>query len=188
MSDQSRFHPSTLHLSEVFVLYGSRRNNLAVFSGKFHFGPMNFPQFWARGGSGDFVCWRWSSQNLAEAQSLANQAAQQIADRVRSGYRPPKHGGYYPDRPFREEVLQEIKNGDGQISAVITRNSYGCLVLNTARAMFVDIDLPEPKSSGGFFRKLFGKPAPPPTLTLPAATMASLENWTRNHSDWGWRI
>jgi len=29
------------------------------------------------------------------------------------------------------------------VAAAITRNSYGCLVLNTARVMFVDVDLPE---------------------------------------------
>src|SRR5262249_7158354 len=116
---------------------------------------MNFPQFWARGQSGDFFTWRWSSQSLAEAQSLANEAARQIAERFRAGHFPPKHGGYYPDRPFREQVLKQIQGSDGEISAVLTRNSYGCLVLNTSRVMFVDIDLPEPKASGGgFFKKL----------------------------------
>src|SRR5690242_8047013 len=111
---------------------------------------MNFPQFWARGSSGDFLCWRWSFQSITEAQSLANQAAQQLANRFRAGDHPPKHGGYYPNRPFREQVLQEIRNEAGELSSVVTRNSYGCSVLNTARVMFVDIDLPEPKESGGF--------------------------------------
>jgi hypothetical protein len=113
---------------------------------------MNFPQFWARGHSRGFICWRWSSQSIAEAQTLANQAAQQLADRFQAGDFPPKQGGYYPDRPFREQVTQQIKNEAGEISVVVTRNSYGCLVLNTARVMFVDIDLPEPKSSGGLFK------------------------------------
>jgi hypothetical protein len=148
---------------------------------------MNFPQFWARGSSGDFACWRWSSQSLAEAQSLANQAAQQLADRFRSGDYPPKGGGYYPDRPFREQIMQEIKNGSGETSAVVTRNSYGCLVLNTARAMFVDIDLPEPKPPG-LFKRLFGKPDLTPPVDLQSAAMVKIENWTRNHSEWGWRI
>jgi hypothetical protein len=149
---------------------------------------MNFPQFWARGTSGNFFCWRWSAQSLAEAQSLANQAAQQLADRFRSGDFPPKHGGYYPDRPVREQVLQEIRNGAGEISAVVTRNSYGCQVLNTARVMFVDIDLPEPKPSGGLFKKLFGKPDLAATSQPQSAAMAKIETWTRNHPEWGWRI
>jgi hypothetical protein len=148
---------------------------------------MNFPQFWARGASGNFFCWRWSSQSLAEAQSLASQAAQQLADRFRAGDFPPKHGGYYPDRPFREQVMQEIKNDTGEISAVVTRNAYGCLVLNTARVMFVDIDLPEPKPPG-LFKRLFGKPDTAPSGNSQSEAMTRIENWTRNNPDWGWRI
>lgn len=148
---------------------------------------MNFPQFWARGRSGDFTVWRWSSHNLAEAQSLADQAAQQLADRFQHGDMPAKQGGYYPNRPFREQILQEIKDASGNTAAVITRNSYGCQVLNTARMMFVDIDLPEPKPVG-FFQKLFGKAnSTPPNKTYDGA-LANIENWTRHRSDWGWRI
>jgi len=152
----------------------------------FHRQRMNFPPFWAKGVSGDFICWRWSSSSLAEAQSEADQAARQLAERFKQGDFPPKHGGYYPNRPFREPVLQEIRNDAGELAAVITRNSYGCLVLNTARMMFVDVDLPEP-AKPGLFGRLFGsKPAPPPVSADSA--IARVENWTRHHPDWGWRI
>jgi len=149
---------------------------------------MNFPQFWARGQSGDFLAWRWSSLSFAEAQALANQAAQQLAERFRSGDRPPRHGGYYPDRPFREQVLQEFKTGGAAVSAIVSRNSYGCQVLNTARVMFVDIDLPEPKPSGGLFKRLFGKSDVAPPGNPQAEAMTRIENWTRCNADWGWRI
>ena len=149
---------------------------------------MNFPQFWARGSSGGFFVWRWSLRSIAEAQSLADQAAQQLADRFRAGDYPPKHGGYYPDRPFREQLLQEIKDEAGETSALITRNSYGCLVLNTARVMFVDIDLPGPKKSGGFFARLLGKREIAPLPDPQSGAMARIENWTRSNFDWGWRI
>lgn len=148
---------------------------------------MNFPQFWAKGGSGDCMVWRWSARSLEEAQALASQAAQQLADRVRSDGFPPRHGGYYPDRPFREQIMQEIKNGSGEATAVVTRNSYGCLVLNTARVMFVDIDLPEPEPPG-LFKRLFGKPNLKPPENHHSAALAKIENWTRSHPDWGWRI
>lgn len=121
---------------------------------------MNFPKYWAKGECGDFQAWHWSSDSLAEAQALANQAAQRLAERFRSGRFPTKHGGYYPDRPFREPVLQQIKNAADQVSAVITRNSYGCQVLNTACVMFVDVDLPEPKPRGGFFKSNSTMPRP----------------------------
>ena len=48
----------------------------------------------------------------------------------------------YGTRPLREEIIQEIHSRAGDITGIVTRNSYGCLVLNTAEAMFVDVDLP----------------------------------------------
>src|SRR5262249_42566958 len=148
---------------------------------------MNFPPFWARAKQGDYICWRWSFKSMAEAESLAFQAVEQLKARIKSGDSPPStHGGYYPNRPFREQIMREIKSATGDTIAVITRNSYGCLVLNTARVMFVDIDLPEPKKSGGLFKKLFGKPEPPPTNTPQSAAMLRIENWTRDNYDWGW--
>jgi hypothetical protein len=162
---------------------------LPAFRSGLIFCGMEFPQFWARGSSGDFLCWRWSYQSQAEAQALADEAARQLAARFRAGTVPPKQWGYYPNRPFREQVLREIKNDAGQIAAVVTRNSYGCLVLNTARVMFVDIDLPEPKPSGsGLFKRLFGKPDLEPPVNHRNGAIAKIETWTRSHPEWGWRI
>jgi hypothetical protein len=150
---------------------------------------MNFPKFWALGEHEGFSCWRWSFQSLAEAQTAANEAAKHLVARFRSGSYPTKHG-YYPDRPFREEILQEMKDAKG-VSAVVTRNSYGCQVLNTARVMFVDIDLPEPpKKRAGLFQMLFGKPTPPPSPDPGPENeaLARVESWTRNNYQWGWRV
>lgn len=153
---------------------------------------MNFPQFWAKGECGNISCWRWSSQSLAEAQAQADLAAQKLLERFRangfSNAGGSNHWGYYPDRPFREQILQEIKGSNGESAAMITRNNYGCQVLNTARVMFVDIDLPENKPAGGFFKRLFGKSDPAAPLPVPEAELAKIENWTRNHTEWGWRI
>ncbi len=160
---------------------------LAATGGRGQFRRMNFPAFWARGASGDFSCWRWSANSVAEAQSLADQAARQLAGWFAPGDFPPKRGGYYPDRPFREPVLREIKNDAGETAAVITRNACGCLVLNTARVMFVDVDLPEPKPAG-WFKRLFGGAATAAPAVTENSAMAKIENWTRNNSDWGWRI
>jgi hypothetical protein len=149
---------------------------------------MNFAPFWARAKSGGFIAWRWSFQSAAEAQSLANQAAQQLADRFKTRDLPPKQRGYYPNRPFREQVLQEFKKETGETSAVITRNSYGCLVLNTAQIMFVDIDLPEPSRPGGFLKWLFRKSDIPAPANPQNEALAKIEIWARSNSDWGWRI
>lgn len=149
---------------------------------------MNFPRFWAKGECDDFMCWRWSSQSLAEAQSLADEAARKLVERFKGGKFNLPQRGYYPDRPFREQVLQEIKNPAGDIAAVVTRNSYGCLVLNTARVMFVDIDLPEQKPFSGFFKRLFGKSEPAQPNPALSAALQRTEAWTQNHPEWGWRI
>ena len=79
------------------------------------------------------------------------------------------------------------KTATGEVAAVVTRNSYGCLVLNTARVMFVDVDLPEPKRPG-LFQRLFGKPQVTPPGNPQNDAIAKAELWARNHSDWGWRI
>jgi hypothetical protein len=149
---------------------------------------MNFPPFWARGLRGDFSCWRWSAKSLAEAQALADQAVEQLADRFKHGDIPAKGRRYYPDRPFREQVLRELKNPAGELVGVVTRNSYGCLVLNTSHVMFIDVDLPEPRRGGGFFSRLFGKPQPVPAGRPEDAVLVKAESWSRNHREWGWRI
>ncbi len=152
---------------------------------------MNFPQFWARGQSGDFISWRWSSNSKEDAQKSADETARQVAERFKRGELFERHQGYYPGRPFRERIIREVRNGAGDVLGLITRNSYGCLVLNTARVMFVDVDLPEPRKSrgGGFFSKLFGKPETTPKQNLEeAAAIAKAEDWARNNPEWGWRI
>jgi hypothetical protein len=158
---------------------------------------MNFPKFWARGEFRGFLAWRWSSQGIVEAQALADTAARELAYRAKTGPRLKHHGAYYPNRPVREQVLEEFYDLAGDKASIITRNSYGCLVLNAARAMFVDIDLDGEsrnpatgeiiyEASGGFFanlRRSFGS-----RVTGEERAIAKVEEWTRQHSDWGWRI
>jgi len=149
---------------------------------------MNFPKFWAKGTHQQFSCWRWSDSSLDEAAALAQEAAHRLAERFAAGAKL-RHGYGYPDRPFRERVLREIKTPGGEAAAVITRNSYGALVLNTARVMFVDVDLPEPKSSmGGWLSKLFGKQEPPAASITSDTVLAQAEAWNQRHPDWGWRV
>jgi len=148
---------------------------------------MKFPSFWARGESGNFSCWRWSFKSVEEAQSLAIAAAQQLADRFRTGDFLPKHSGYYPDRPFREPVLREIKNAADETSAILSRNSYGCQVLNTARVMFVDVDFPEPKPAG-LFQRIFGKSSVDAAAVTVDSVIEKAKQWAQANPGWGWRI
>lgn len=79
-----------------------------------------------------------SDTSLGEAQQRGRERAERMAAAIaRRGDRLTAYD--YGERPLREELIQEIRNGD-EIAAVITRNSYGALVLNTNRVMFVDVD------------------------------------------------
>lgn len=148
---------------------------------------MNFPRFWAKGDHSGFICWRWSDVSLQEAKAAAEEAARRVAERFARGDRLTRHYGY-TDRPMREPVLRELRNNAGAIAAVITRNSYGCLVLNTARVMFVDVDLPQPEPAGGLFKRLFGGPKIPSANPAENGAIAKAEMWARAHSGWGWRV
>jgi hypothetical protein len=148
---------------------------------------MEFPPFWAKGTHGDFSCWRWSSRNLVEARTLADEAARKLAERFAAGQFPRDKYGY-PDRPLREPVLREFRNPDGELTAALTRNSYGCFVLNTAALMFVDVDLPDEKPAGGFLARLFGGKAASPASSPHDRAIASARAWVERNAGWGWRV
>lgn len=146
---------------------------------------MNFPRFWARGESGGFSAWRWSDGSIDEAKRAAQAAAERLAMLFRTKQLPADKYGY-GNRPLREPVLRELRNAAGELEAAVTRNSYGCEVLNTSGALFVDIDLPEPKKGGGLFGSLFGKHAEPED---PAkAAIAKAGAWAQANPGWNWRI
>jgi len=53
-----------------------------------------------------------------------------------------KRGGndpYYPPSHYLEETICGVLGPN--VEALVTRNHYGCLVLNAARALFIDVDI-----------------------------------------------
>lgn len=135
-----------------------------------------FAKFWAKGISGSFECWRYSNQSQEEAQRLADERANQIADRFRQLGEPPKKY-IYSDQKLREPVIEALHQ------SVISRNAYGALVLNTSQAMFVDIDLPV-ENSGGFLKGLLGRSGSDPRQDI----LQRVQDWTHRHPGWGWRV
>jgi len=125
---------------------------------------MLIPRYWSRAESQAttpdgrpvrFHVWRGSRGSTAEAQALADEAVARIAERIRQGAGFPEKYSY-GDRPLREEVVRELPGPAGAEppDAAITRNSYGALVLNAARAFFIDVDVedagpsrPQPQAS-----------------------------------------
>lgn len=113
---------------------------------------MLIPRYWSRAESQAttpdgrpvrFHVWRGSRSSAAEAQALAGEAVQRMAERIGRGAGFPERYSY-GDRPLREEVVTEYPVGvtDAEApDAALTRNSYGALVLNAARAFFIDVDV-----------------------------------------------
>ncbi len=92
-------------------------------------------------------CWRWSEKSIDDARTWAREAAQKAAKQIAAGKQLRREYEYL-SRPPREEIIEEIKNRNGEVIATITRNGYGSLILNTKELMFIDIDIPyeRPKS------------------------------------------
>jgi len=148
---------------------------------------MNIPQHWHRAQRGEFFGWGWSSENEAAARAMAESQLAKVEQLYAAGELRDRQRRYYSDRPMREPVLREFRAADGTLSALVTRNSYGCLVLNTARALFVDVDFPEaPPASAGLLGRLFGKnPAPAPDHA--AVALAKAAAWAASRPGWSWR-
>ncbi len=100
--------------------------------------------------------WGWGADGTAARNGAADRLRRAL-ERIRSGQPFPDNYGY-GSRPLREEILQTFAGASGEPDAVISRNSYGAQVLNTARLLFLDVDIGTP----GFFQRLsslFGAPS-----------------------------
>ncbi len=116
----------------------------------------------------------WSNASLDEARALARQIAGRLAGRLASG---EGEGRRYPygERPLPEPIVREFGDGAGGPRAVVSRNSYGALVLNARDLMFVDIDRDAPSSAAGSagdlvsgILSLFGATPPKSPTASPA--------------------
>ena len=156
---------------------------------------MHLPRYWAKetrsavdpgGKAFALAVWGWSDQDTASARQMAIQRLDELARKVEQdsglnhyGYGGPGPGRDGLERPLREPLIQAVPGAE----ALISRNTYGALVLNTAHVFFADIDLPE-ASFGGLLAGLFGK-----KKTDPAeAAVARLGEWQRRRPVWALRI
>lgn len=151
---------------------------------------MHFPRYWALGTSGEYSCWQWSDYSVAEAKARAEAGAAKLA--VARSSSSSRHGRYeYGHRLLREPIVEELALDENESRAVITRNSYGALVLNTTSACFVDIDLDEnesPVKKPGFFASLFGARGNEESLVREKSSLDRLDTWFSRNSSWGARL
>jgi len=84
---------------------------------------------------------------------------------------------YGTSRPVREPILEHYGEADAPW-ALVTRNRYGARVLNTAGAMFVDLDLPPLSDARSFWQRWVllepvVQPDPAPILARAREIVAS---------------
>jgi hypothetical protein len=155
---------------------------------------MNIPHYWASASAAArdrlgkplaLKCWRWSGSSREEALRQAREALERAAGKVARGEALGRYG--YSDRPFREEILEEIRDGRGALVGVITRNAYGVLVLNAAGAMFIDIDFP-PRSALESLRSLWQRARGSREEPQETAALAAVRRLMERNSGWGARV
>jgi hypothetical protein len=97
---------------------------------------MRIPPFWVRATVDGFEVPGWSFTSLEEAQRVAVERATLLRDVIENKQEP--QGRYlYGDRPVREPVVETLGS---RPDALITRNAYGALCLNTEDVAFIDVD------------------------------------------------
>ena len=142
---------------------------------------MRIAPYWARAvyppdRPDGFVAYGWSFQSPDEARRVAAERAQWVHERVTGGDAPRAYE--YAERPIREEIIERL-GGDGADAAIITRNRYGALVLNTARVLFADLDFPPPRARGllDALRLLLPGRRAARLRAVQAETRARVEQW-----------
>lgn len=152
---------------------------------------MNIPRYWARAegetppgyeGAHRICVWGWSDESRVHADRHAQQRLTELLDRLHQGLELPR-GYAYGDRPAREEILEQLPDRSGAVSGILTRNSYGSVVLNAARVLFVDVDLWPETPLQTFLRWV--KPRMP---TPEAVTMTRIRETLQNDSGGSYRV
>lgn len=144
---------------------------------------MDIPRFWAHandevqapyGKRLNLLAWGWSNSTPADAQVMARERLSRLLARVRKG-EPLPQAYAYGSRPIREEIIQEFKQG-GTLAAIVTRNRYGSLVLNAARLLVIDVDVPA-KPRASWWGRLFGRRRSDPGEAVLDTLRAALQGF-----------
>ncbi len=115
----------------------------------------------------------WSDDSEAAAQTHADQRLGEAIEQIQSGertlLREPKVAYNGADGlPIREEIISRRDD------AVVTRNGYGALCLNTPDVLFADVDAPPTSGCWVYFYSLFVYAAAYAVLARVYADMRSI--------------
>ncbi len=155
---------------------------------------MNIPPFWTRLKRDGITATGWSFTSAAEAEERAVENCGKIAQQLAAEGFNARGNLYYSNRPVREQIIREFRDAAGEQSAVITRNAYGSFVLNAARMLFVDVDLPKPPPPPNplveIVKGWLGKKGDPPPdgATVETEIITHARVWAHEHAPWSWRV
>lgn len=128
---------------------------------------MYIPRYWHRaadtGTAGTPSAWGWGD-TADEARRKADERLRSLRDRISRGDGWPEKYAY-GNRPLKEQILETIGDADAP-DAIVSRNHFGSKVLNTARLLFLDIDLAAESGWHGFLRKLGLRKDTPESMAL----------------------
>jgi hypothetical protein len=159
---------------------------------------VKIPAHWSRataeetdrdGKEASFSCWRWSDTSVEDAQASALDAARRILRNFLGGGERNRYA--YGDGALREEVLQRITGPRGELVAAVTQNTYGSLVLSTARVMFIDLDFPATRPGEHlrhFVTRWFDKSARDPDAQREDDARSRLKSFLKDNPQWGVRV
>ncbi len=134
------------------------------------------------------TAWGWSFDGLAGAKDDARARARRVFDCLINGRQPSSYE--YSDRPLREEIVDSMRQGDKDL-AVITRNRYGALVLNTASVLFVDIDFTRIKPYGlwdAILLVLLGSRRRSRRSNIRKRTLEAVRDWSQRNPNHSFRV
>ncbi|HXI21030.1 MAG TPA: hypothetical protein VNH46_08100 [Gemmatimonadales bacterium] len=129
---------------------------------------MLIPRYWARAeGTASppgrkkpyrLRSWGCSPLSTEQAQADAKARLESWIRRLEAGQEPGGHYAYGRS-VLREALLHELPGPGDEPLAIVTRNRYGCLVLNAAQTLFLDVDLPPDTLLGRVWSLLRGRTA-----------------------------
>ena len=113
-----------------------------------------FPNVWikhsgkSKRGKIPIEAWGWGD-SPAEADAVAAYRLARATSKAEANETDWDLYGYGSGgMPLRERLLDAIsKDGEGNITAALTRNRYGALILSTSNMMMIDLDFPAGKTS-----------------------------------------
>jgi hypothetical protein len=156
------------------------------------------PAYWSKataeqtdpeGKKRSFSCWRSSDKSPADAHETALAAATSLLQSFLGGATLNRYA--YGERALREEIKQRFTNEAGELIAVISQNSYGSLVLSTARVMFIDVDFPPYRPAEAvsyFFKRLLDKSTPSPEARREQDAQAKLKEFLMDRPQSSFRV